>query len=313
MSTHRIGTRMRRRSHRSLLAVLLFGAASIAHAGDAPPRAPGYAFDIKQARSYVYDLRQDVTFASAGDTLTYVTTMRWTFAMIPLSVAPERVELAVSLVSLKAAMDGPGTHHAFDLGDRDPDRRRDPLFAHLAALYAARFVVTVDPRTGEVSAVGGGDAVAAAIAKSEPSKVDPSEPSPLAAAANAVYGSASLARMWSELLALPADHPQHVPLSGPFTGELERRWKGSAFTWQLPEGVDHIDVQLGRDPVQATGRMTEVAGGGRVDPVGGMPGTAGGELSFTLTLAALTQPVTQHHKLQWKLAPLATASGTPRP
>jgi hypothetical protein len=293
----------------SLLMAALAGAPAAA-ADDPPPHvAAGYSFVAKQHRTYAYELRQDVVFASAGDTLTYTTRMLWTFVMMPITVAADRAELAVSILTVKASLEGPASRHVYDSSERDPERRRDPLFAHLAALDGARLMVTVDPRTGAVAQVDGGDAIAAAVAKAEPSKVDPSEPSPLAAAAREAYGSGSLARMWGEMLALPASAPQRVALAAPFAGELERVWTGSAFTWQLPAGVDHADVRLGRDPVRVSGSLTEVAGAGRIDLAEGMPGTAEGDLTFTLTLDALTQPVVQHHRLHWKLSTLTTLSG----
>ncbi|MBA2480413.1 MAG: hypothetical protein H0V44_07105, partial [Planctomycetes bacterium] len=138
------------------LLVSVGSASRLAGADESPARVPGYDFSGKQVRTYAYELRQDVTFASAGDTLAYSTRMLWTFVLLPTAVTAERVELGVTILTVKATMEGPASHHAFDSTERDSDRRRDPLFAHLGALAGARLVIVVDPRTGAVSAVSGG-------------------------------------------------------------------------------------------------------------------------------------------------------------
>jgi hypothetical protein len=164
--------------------------------------------------------------------------------------------------------------------------------------------VVLDPRNGAVSEVRGGDELVKRLNKRFPPAF-PGDPPPLEAAGRAVYGNEALVRQWNQLLALPAGGVQVVPLGPPLDAALERTWKGPAYTLALPAARPRIEVQLLKDPTPVAGVLSDLAGTGQVSLLDGVPGRASGELGFTLTLSALTQPVVQRHKLTWTLARLA--------
>jgi hypothetical protein len=276
----------------------------------APPPAPaakpvtGYSFTVGTPLLYAYELRQEVSWESAGDKLAFNTTLLWTMALLPKKVESERVELDATIIRVKADHTGPGSNHHVDSGaTAEVAGGDDPLLGHLLALAGVTLTVVLDPRTGAVAEVRGGDEVAKRIAKRAPSPFGPDQPSPLAAQAAATFSSAALARQWSEMLARPpgTDAVQAVALGPPLAGTVERRWQGSTYTLALPAGTDHLAGRLLTDPVSVNATLTALAGKGQVTCAQGVPGESTGELRFTLTLDALTQPVAQRHHLQWRL------------
>lgn len=271
----------------------------------------GYHFTTIQNLAYLSTVTQQVSWESAGEKLQYTSSVSWKFVLLPVAVTPERAELAVTITRVAASHQGPGSTRRVDsLLPADQDGHEDALLGHLLELKGATLTVIVDPRSGVVSEVRGGDELVKRVNRRFPAAF-PGDPPPLEGAAKAAFGSAALARQWSQLLALPSAEPQRVPLAQPLTGELERRWTGSAFTLALPMGTDHLDGELVKDPTPVTARLTELAGTGRVDIKQGVPQTAGGDLRFTLTLNALTQPVVQHHQLTWSLARVGSGAGEP--
>jgi hypothetical protein len=271
----------------------------------ADPAAGGWTFKPGEGHLYRYELKQETAFESAGDKLGYVTTMAWRLALAarPESIA-DRVRLGVTVLAVKATLEGPGSRHEVDTDHPTSAAERDPVFGALFALAGAGLVVTVDPRTGQVATVEGGEKIAADIAKREPSPLGPGEPSPLEAQARAAYSPESLSRIWSQLLAVPGGADQQVPLGAPIAGSIVRHWTGTQYTLALPAGVDHLDVALGREPLAVAGKLTDLAGSGAVTPHNGVPNAANGALAFTLTLTALTQPVTERQSLSWTLTEL---------
>jgi hypothetical protein len=180
--------------------------------------------------------------------------------------------------------------------DADPD----PLLGHLTALEGITLVLTVDPATGLVEQVAGTDELARRIAAAVPNRLDPSGPSPLATAARATYTPEALARLWTTVLALPQG-PARLPLAPPAGGTLERTWNGTAWTARLAEGS--VPVTVGTPPTDVTGTLADLTGNGSLTLDGGLPRTAQGEVSFTMRLTALTQPVESRHRMTWALTP----------
>jgi hypothetical protein len=275
--------------------------AALAAADDTPSR---WTF-APVPHLYLYQVVQTTEFASAGDHLRYVAALSWKVAALASAadIHPELVRVGATILNVTATLDGPHTHHAIDTAQPTPEAVADPVFGHLFALVGRpRFVIDCDPRTGAVSAVSGGDEVAAGIAQQAPSPFGGDEPSPLAAPAQAAYGTQTLAELWSQLLALPGPGVQQVPLAAPLSGALARRWNGLHWTLALPEGTTHLPVVLGSGPLAITGTLSDLSGEGAIAPKAGMPSAAQGTLSFTLTLAALTQPVVEQQHITWSLA-----------
>ncbi len=284
-----------------------FPPAPVAPAPGAPgaPAEPtaGYQFATGKTTLYAYDLTQDVSWQSAGDTLNYHSTVGWEFSLSPQLVTPTRCELSVVILHLTASQNGPAGNHAVDSRlPVDRNGRDDPLLGHLLALDGAQLTVVLDPRSGVVAAVRGGEEIVKRINQRFPAAIEGDLP-PLDASSREAYGPASLARLWSGLLALPgpAGEAQRVPLGAPLPGELERRWQGQRYTLSLPPGTSHLDGTLLLDPTPVTVSISELAGGGECSPRGGLPFTTGGELRYLITYSALTQPVVQRHQLRWSL------------
>jgi hypothetical protein len=263
----------------------------------------GWHFLPNDAHVYQYDVHQDTVFESAGDKLTYATSLGWRLALARTSAPSpkDRITLGVTIMRITASLDGPASHHSINTDEPTTAAAHDPLFGHLFDLNFAGFTLIVDPVTGAVDSVSGGDAVADKICKNEPSAFSSDDPSPLSAAAHAAYSSAALSALYTQLLTVPASGEQTVPLSAPLSGSLVRSWHGNQYTLALPQGVDHVTVTLGSGALAVTGTLGELKGGGAVVPKNGLPGTSDGHLEFTLTLTALTQPVVEHQVLDWHM------------
>lgn len=269
-----------------------------------PLAAESYHFTVDARRLYAYSLKQTVGWNSAGDQLTYTSTLTWKFLLTVVEATPERAVLEATILRVQATHDGPGSRRVIDSNVKDDlDGRDDPLLGHLLALNGSVLTVVLAPATGVVSEVRGGEAIIARINKRMPAAI-PGDPPPLDAAARAAFSSEALGRIWNQLLALPTTQPTRVPLGPPLGGEIERQWQGSAFTLRLPAGGERLAAQLVGDPTPVAAVLSELTGHGSSSVENGLPGAGKGELSFLLTFQALTQPVVQHHGLQWELVPL---------
>lgn len=264
----------------------------------------GYRFTPGPAQSYLAETRQEVAWESAGDKLVFVSTLALSQAWKCVAVEGNSAQVEVTTLRVIATHKGPGADHAFD--SAVPGTAEDPLLGHLKAIEGATLVFTIDQATG-ATRVSGGSRIAEAIAKRAPNLVDPLSPSPLAAQAAQLYGDANLSRIWSQTLALPSPAAQEVPLGEPLSGTLLRTWKGSEYTLAgTPAGT----VTLAREPTPVTAAISPVAGTGTsAITADGWPQTAGGSMSFTLTVDALTQPVAQRHAVRWQLARLSAVVG----
>lgn len=260
----------------------------------------GWRFTVDQILVYTYECTQNVEWDSAGDKLQYSTTMGWRFIVVPKIVTAESVELKVTILSVRAHHEGPGSSSTIDsrapTGEQGDD---SPLLGHLLALSNAVLVVTCDPRTGQVSSVRGGEEIAKRIAKRSPSSFG-SEASPLQVPAEKAYSSERLTPLWSRLLMVPASGKRLVALGDPLTAQVEEQWKDATWTWALPTGAEPTAVSLATDPSPITATLTALSGKGAITS-SAIPTDTAGEMSWTLTFQALTQPVEQRHHLQWQL------------
>lgn len=291
-----------------LIAGLCLCALNGLRAADAPAATPaataGYGFTAKASQLYVYSTKQTVAWESVGDRLTYTSTLTWKFALTVAEATAERALLDATILRIQATHDGPGSHRQIDSGAKDgEDGGSDPLLGHLLALNGSILRVVVAPGTGQVSEVTGGEAIIARINKRAPAQT-PGDAPPLDAAARTAFSGEALARIWNQLLALPAASATRLPLGPPLNGEVERTWTGNTYTVKLPAGVDRLNATLVGDPTPVAVVLSELTGSGSTSQAKGMPGTGKGELAFTLTFQALTQPVVQRHILTWELTPL---------
>lgn len=265
---------------------------------------PGYTFTVGANGYYAYSLKQTVGWDSAGDQLTYVSTLTWKFLLTVAEATPERAVLNATILRVQATHDGPGSRRVVDSGAKDgADGGDDPLLGHLLALNGAVLSVVVAPASGQVSEVRGGDAIIARLNKRAPATT-PGDAPPLEAAARAAFSSEALSRLWSQLLALPSATPVRVPLGPPLNGEIERVWEGATYTLRLPAGDERLRVTLVGDPTPVSAVLSGLTGKGGTSVTNGLPGAGKGELVFLLDFQALTQPVQQRHTLVWDLTPI---------
>jgi hypothetical protein len=284
-------------------------------AGDAPAvggsslpagnPASGYRFAVGTNQFYVYSLKQTVAWASAGDQLSFTSTLGWKFLLTVAEVTPERALLDVTILRVQASHMGPGTQRVVDsslkIGEDGGD---DPLLGHLLACHMAVLHLSVHPTTGQVSEVRGGDDIVTRI-NQRAKPTTPGDPPPLDAAARAAFSSEALMRLWNQMLAQPVAGITRVPLGPPLGGEIERVWEGSTYRLRLPAGSDRLNATLVGDPTPVSAVLSELTGSGNA-AVGsnGLPGAAKGDLAFQVAFQALTQPVIQRHSMVWELTPL---------
>lgn len=271
----------------------------------ATPTGSGYHFTVGTSQFYVYSLKQTVSWTSAGDQLTFTSTLGWKFLLTVAEVTAERAVLDVTILRVQASHVGPGTRRIVDsslkIGEDGGD---DPLLGHFLALNSAVLHLMVVPTTGQVTDVRGGDDIVARINARAKTKT-PGDPPPLDAAARATFSSEALTRLWNQLLAQPVAGTTRVPLGPPLGGEVERTWEGATFRLRLPAGTERLNTTLVGEPTPVAAVLSELTGTGNTS-VGsnGLPGAAKGDLAFLVTFQALTQPVVQRHTLAWELTPL---------
>jgi hypothetical protein len=250
-----------------------------------------------KTRAYVYETRQEVSWASAGDRLRFTTAMTW--KLVLKGRAPG--EAGVTVLRVTARHEGPGTVRTVDSA-ADPGTDPDPLLGHLAGLEGVTFGLSVDPATGAVTRVTGTEAIAKRVAARVPDLVNPTGPSPIEDQARALYSPDHLAKLWTAVLALPGG-PTRLPLAGIPNGTLVRTW-GANGTWTASLAEGQAPVTLGQPPTQIACFLTDLKGGGTLTLANGLPEKATGDLTFTLRLTALTQPVESVHHLTWSMAPV---------
>jgi hypothetical protein len=264
--------------------------------------AADYHFKVGEIRRYLAETRQEVAWESAGDHLTFTSSLATSQAWKCVAENHGIATVEVTILRVIAKNQGPGADHRFDSAQNSSSAASaDPLLGHLKALDGVTLTMRIDQHSGETQ-VSGGQRIAEAIAKRAPNLIDPTAPSPLAAQAAQAYSDANLSRIWSQTLALPAATPQAVPLGEPLTGSLTRTWKGLAYTLA---GEVVGEALLAKEPTAVRSAMSAVAGEGSLALTADQwPAKANGTLRFTLTMSALTQPVTQQHTVTWQLAQL---------
>lgn len=256
-----------------------------------------YAPKPDQLVLYQWTTTQSAAWASAGDDLRYDTRIVWDLAMRCAAIDGPRMTVAATFIKVVATHRGPGTDIRVDSASGAGGD--DPLLGHLLVLAGRTLTLDVERATGRVISVGGAEEVLAAINTRAPAAV-PGDPPPLAAQARATYGPEALARLWSQILALPGGETQ-VVLPPPFTaGTLTRTWKDLAWSVAQPEGPAAA-FELSKDPAPVRGSIGKLSGSGSIALAAGMPGKASGKLSFALAIEAMTQPVTTANEIAWTL------------
>lgn len=256
-----------------------------------------YAPQQDAVRLYKWTTTQTAQWKSAGDDLRYDSEITWQMALRCAALDGPRMTLNATFVSVHATHRGPGTDITVDSASGAGSD--DPLLGHLVALVGATLSMDVERATGHVVAVRGGEAVIAAINRRAPPAVV-GDPPPLDAQAQAAYGAEALARLWSQILALPGPDAA-VALPAPFTaGTMQRAWKDSVWTVSLPAGPAPA-FELSKDPQPVRGTVRRLSGGGSIELDAGLPAKAAGKLEFTLAIEAQTQPVETVNVLSWTL------------
>ncbi len=246
---------------------------------------------------YRWETMQKAEWKSAGDDLRYDTTIAWDLAMRCVKTDGPRMTLAVTFIKVQAVHKGPGT--AIRVDSASGEGVDDPLLGHLIVLVGKVLTIDVERATGRVVTVSGAEEVLAAINQRAPAAV-PGDPPPLEAQAKAAYGPEALARLWSQILALP-EAGTEVGLPAPFTsGTMTRTWKDLVWTVALPEGKLPA-FELAKDPAPVRGTVSKLSGTGFLSLSAGLPAKAAGKLTFTLDINAMTQPVLTVNEITWTL------------
>lgn len=252
-----------------------------------------------QVAFYRWTTEQRAEWESAGDRLRYDTRIVWDLGLRCAAREGDAMTLALTFIRVVASHRGPATDIAVD--SSRGTGADDPLLGHLHALAGQTLELVVARASGAVREVRGTEGLLAALHRRAPAAM-PGDPPPLAAQAEALWGPAAWARLWSQVLALPG--PDTVePLPAPFTaGALRRRWQGER--WQVELAPGEAAFQLAGDPTPAAGRIVALAGAGEVSLRDGLPGELRGRMSVQLEQSVLTQPVVSRHEIAWTLAPL---------
>ncbi len=246
---------------------------------------------------YRWETTQKAEWKSAGDDLRYDTTIAWDLAMRCVKTDGPRMTLAATFIKVQAVHKGPGT--AIRVDSASGEGVDDPLLGHLIVLVGKVLTLDVERATGRVVSVSGAEEVLAAINQRAPAAV-PGDPPPLEAQAKAAYGPEALARLWSQILALP-EAGTEVALPAPFTsGTMTRTWKDLVWTVALPEGKLPA-FELAKDPAPVRGTVSKLSGTGFLSLSAGLPAKAAGKLTFSLDINAMTQPVTTVNEISWSL------------
>ena len=259
----------------------------------------GHQFILQEVGPFAYSVNHRVTWDSAGDKLTYQSKLEWVFTLQPLAVSATSAQLAVAIYRVKATHSGPGANYAISSAGKSAEERGedDALLGNQLALADARLELTVDPRTGEVSAVSGVESLITSLAKANPGPAG--SESPIVARAREVYAPDRLAAMWSRILAVPRTGVEQVTLPAPLSGSFERHWDGNRYRLALPTDGEPITVSLAADPTPVELTLTKLAGEGVVELLDGVLLGTGGSLRYSLSGSAMTQSVTQQHELTW--------------
>mgnify|MGYP000125222443 CR=1 FL=1 len=246
---------------------------------------------------YRWTTTQTAQWKSAGDDLRYDTRIVWDLALRCAAVNGAQMTVKATFVQVSATHRGPGTDIRVD--SPSGAGAGDPLLGHLLLLAGRTLTLEVERTTGRVLTVAGADELIAAINAKVPAAV-PGDPPPLDAQARAVYGPEALARLWSQVLALPGSATA-VPLPAPFTsGSMTRTWQDLSWTVKLPDGPAPT-FELAKLPAAVRGSVTGLSGSGALALAAGLPAKSSGKLAFQLVIDAMTQPVTTSNEVTWEL------------
>jgi hypothetical protein len=287
----------------------------------------GYRFAIGHPLIYAYDMLMTVQQATAGDQVQEQASLLWKFALLPERVAPDSVQVMLTILRVEASSTSPTSSHAIDSGQRGEDAGgADPLLGPLLDLDGAILHLTLDPRTGRVSSVTGGEAIVNRIDARFPAPF-PGDPPPMHAQAERAYSSEALSRLWSDILLLPpaTGTVQAVSTGPPLDQAIERIWTGRGYQLALagpglPPGgpapattttatastadaarMGAPEVVLHADPVPVRARLVAFSGQGSIALRDGVPEHYRGDMTFDLLFTAQTQDVVQHHHVAWQL------------
>ncbi len=264
--------------------------------------AEGYRFPTGKPILYRYDLDQEVAMSTAGDHLQFTSRISWIMSLEGLAqeaTAGGLTPVRLAIQAVTAQHQAPGLTRFYDSATNTDSRGTDPLLSGLQALVGATLTLYLDPTTGRIPRVTGGERIAAAFARLHPNPADPGAPSPLASAARTVYQDDALARLWTGILLLPSPDRQAVPAGAPLTGFLVRSWQGTTWTGALDPAKQQLTLDL--PPMAVTGQIENCTAQGSLTLADGVPAQGQGTLGYSLALIAMTQPVNQQHRLTWRL------------
>ena len=275
---------------------LFFALLSAACAADGP------GLTTNEVRLYRYESRLETTLETAGDKVVSAFAQGWNTAWTIEKVGETSATVAVVIATLTADLSAPGLEAHWD-SRQPPEKPGDgqKMLEHLGALHGKTLRLILNPKTGAVQNVLGGETVIADLEERWQKRGE--IPTAIQQEALKKYAGQELARIWDRVLALPIAGDKTIQLAEGVTCRQE--WTGTSWKLILDSAAKNADIVLARLPTEVKVRLKSLTGSGKVkQDASGAIEHAQGTCEFELTGTALTQPLTQKHHLLWQLVRL---------
>lgn len=253
----------------------------------------GEPVGLSRVDRYSYEVKHEVRWRSLDDELTFQTQQLWTF-----SLTRQPGSMTAKVLSIRAIHEGPDRTYRLTVPPEDASTtpvQHDALLGPLAAWVDVRIPLDLDD-DGRIHSLDGSQLREAWLNSLPPGAQAPSAPQ---------LEDQALAQWWREVLLRPpaeSNATELVPLPAPLHGSVTRQWTGTTYSLSLPAEQPQLTVQLHQHPTPVELVVTDLTGSGRVDlNERGLIDQRRGELAWTLTGTAMTQPVSQYHTIVWRL------------
>ena len=260
--------------------------------------AAGHQFRSGEIRRYLAETVQEVSWDSAGDTLTYTTTLSMELSCYVDRVDGNEVLLVWRVLDLRARHRGPDGEHFLDSASETG--LDDPLLGDLMIYHLLPLKTRVDRRSGLVLEFAGHEALIERLNKRHPA-ANPMAAAPRQDAAQRSFDPLRMASLFNRYLVVPGTQSS-FPLGQGLDMDIPLEWEDASFRFALPEDAEAPTIHLHHDPTPVQVRLSALEGKGQSVFSQGILEQVRGEIAMTLSGSALTQPVEQQHAIQWQMA-----------
>ncbi|TVR08098.1 MAG: hypothetical protein EA401_14370 [Planctomycetota bacterium] len=280
----------------ALLCCLLLALSS--YGDESTSEGNGHRFAAGEIRRYLAETVQEVSWRSAGDDLTYTTTLAMELSCYVDHVDGNEVLLVWRVLDLRVRHRGPDGEHFLDsASDTGLD---DPLLGDLMIYHLLPLKTRIDRRNGAVLEFRGQEALIERLKQRHPA-ANPLAANPRAEAAQRAFDPLRMAALFHRYLVVPGTQDR-FPLGQGLDVELPLHWDDNAFEFTLPEDTAPPSITLHHDPTPVIVHLSALKGTGSSVLNNGVLERVHGSIDMTLSGSALTQPVDQKHAIQWQLA-----------